>query len=97
MHRKKKIMSQEQPLYSEAYSQTLALATRYASGADDNVLRLKHLLAAFLDTDGNVFREILGVKHLIRPENLSFEPKKPETRTSTSRGGDADQASRSRA
>ncbi len=71
-------MSQEQPLYSEAYSQTLALATRYAAGADDNVLRLKHLLAAFLDTDGNIFREILGVKHLIRPENLSFEPKKPD-------------------
>ena len=68
-------MSQEQPLYSEAYSKTLALATRYASGTDDNVLRLKHLLAAFLDTDGDLMREILGVKRLIRPENLSFESK----------------------
>lgn len=68
-------MSQEQPLYSEAYSKTIALATRYASGTSDKVLRLKHLLAAFLDTDAKVFREILGVKRLVRPENLSFEPK----------------------
>ena len=66
-------MCQDQPLYSEAYSKTIALAARYASGTDDNVLRLKHLLAAVLDTNGNVFREILGVKRLIRPENLSFE------------------------
>ena len=70
-------MCEVQPLYSKAYSQTLALATRYASGTDDNVLRLKHLLAAFLDTDGNVLREILGVKRLIRPENLSFESRDP--------------------
>lgn len=68
-------MSQEQPLYSEAYSRTLALATRYASGTDDNVLRLKHLLAAFLDTDGDIMRDILGVKNIIRPENLSFKAK----------------------
>lgn len=68
-------MSQEQPLYSKAYLQTLALATRYASGTNDNVLRLKHLLAAFLDTAGDMMREILGVKRLIRPENLSFESK----------------------
>ena len=74
-------MSQEQPLYSEAYSKTLALAARYASGAGDNVLRLKHLLAAFLDTDGDVFREILGVKRLIRPENLSFEARDGEGET----------------
>jgi ATP-dependent Zn protease len=70
-------MCEVQPLYSKAYSQTLALATRYASETDDNVLRLKHLLAAFLDTDGNVLREILGVKRLIRPENLSFESRDP--------------------
>ena len=68
-------MSQEQPLYSEAYTKVIALATRYASGADDNVLRLKHLLAAFLDTNGDVMRDILGVKRLVRPENLSFESK----------------------
>ena len=68
-------MCEVQPLYSEAYSRILALATRYASGAADNILRLKHLLAAFLDTDSNVLREILGVKRLIRPENLSFESK----------------------
>ena len=58
-------MSQKQPLYSETYSKVLALATRYASGASDGVLRLKHLLAAFLDTDDKVFREILGVKRLV--------------------------------
>ena len=68
-------MCETQPLYSDSYSNTLALATRYASGTDDNVLLLKHLLAAFLDTDGNILREILGIKRLIRPENLSFEPK----------------------
>ena len=68
-------MCEVQPLYSEAYSEILALATRYASGTDDKVLRLKHLLAAFLDMDGNVLRDILGVKRLIRPENLSFESK----------------------
>ena len=68
-------MNQEQPSYSESYSQILALATRYASGTDDNVLRLKHLLAAFLNTDGDMMRDILGVERLIRPENLSFEPR----------------------
>lgn len=67
-------MSQEQPLYSEAYTQTLTLAKRYAAGTYDKVLRLKHLLAAFLDTNGDMLRDILGVKQLIRPENLSFEP-----------------------
>lgn len=66
-------MSEEQPLYSESYSKILALAAHYASGADDKVLRLKHLLAAFLDTDSDILREILGIKCLIRPENLSFE------------------------
>ena len=68
-------MCEVQPLYSNAYSQTLALATRYASGTDDNVLRLKHLLAAFLDTGSDVLLDILGVKRFIRPENLSFEAK----------------------
>ena len=68
-------MCEVQPLYSEAYSKILALATRYTSGTSDRVIRLKHLLAAFLDTNGNTFREILGVKRLIRPENLSFESK----------------------
>ena len=67
-------MCEVQPLYSEAYSKILALATRYASGTNDNLLRLKHLLAAFLDTDSDTLRKILGVKRLIRPENLSFEP-----------------------
>ena len=66
-------MSEEQPLYSESYSKILALAAHYASGTDDKVLRLKHLLAAFLDTDSDILREILGIKCLIRPENLSFE------------------------
>ena len=68
-------MSQGQTPYSDAYTGVLSLATRYASGTDDNVLRLKHLLAAFLDTDGDMMRDILGVKRLIRPENLSFESK----------------------
>ena len=68
-------MSQEQPLYSEAYTKVIDLAKRYASGTSDRVIRLKHLLAAFLDTAGDVFREILGVKRLVRPENLSFESK----------------------
>ena len=67
-------MCEVQPLYSEAYSRILALATRYASGTNDNLLRLKHLLAAFLDTESDTFRKILGVKRLMRPENLSFEP-----------------------
>lgn len=69
-------MSQEQPLYSDAYTKVINLATRYAAGTSDHVIRLKHLLAAFLDTAGGVFREILGVKHLARPKNLSFNPKK---------------------
>lgn len=68
-------MCEVQQLYSEAYSKILSIATLYASGTDDKVLRLKHLLAAFLDMDGNVLRNILGVKRLIRPENLSFESK----------------------
>lgn len=68
-------MNKDQPFYSVAYSQTIALAARYASGTDDNVLRLKHLLAAFLDTHGNVMRDILGIKRIIRPKNLSFESK----------------------
>ena len=68
-------MCEVQPLYSEAYSKILSIATLYASGTDDKVLRLKHLLAAFLDMDGKVLRDILGVKRLIRPENLSFESK----------------------
>ena len=71
-------MCEVQPLYSEAYSKILALATRYAAGTDDNVLRLKHLLAAFLDTDADIFREILGVKQLMRPENLLFEPREQD-------------------
>ena len=66
-------MNQVQPLYSDAYRKVIALAARYASGTDDNVLRLKHLLAAFLDTNGDVMRDILGVNSLIRPENLSFK------------------------
>jgi len=72
-HERRKCMSNEHPTYSEAYSQILARATRYASGTDDKVLRLKHLLGAFLDTNGDIMREILGVERLIRPENLSFE------------------------
>lgn len=68
-------MCEVQPLYSETYSKILSIATLYASGTDDKVLRLKHLLAAFLDMDGNVLRDILGVKRLIRPENLLFESK----------------------
>ena len=72
-------MCEVQPLYSEKYSRTLALATRYAAGTDDNVLRLKHLLAAFLDTDADIFREILGIKRLMRPENLSFEPNEQDS------------------
>ena len=68
-------MSQEQPLYSEAYTKVIDLAKRYASGTSDRVIRLKHLLAAFLDTAGDVLREILGVKRLVRPENLLFESK----------------------
>ena len=68
-------MSQEHTPYSDAYTGVLSLATRYASGTDDNVLRLKHLLAAFLDTDGDLMRDILGVRRLIRPKNLSFESK----------------------
>ena len=71
-------MHEKQPSFSEPYSKTLVLAMRYASGTGDKVVRLKHLLAAFLDTDGGVFRDILGVKHLIRPENLSFEPENPD-------------------
>ena len=71
-------MSQEQPLYSEAYSKVINLATCYASGTSDHVVRLKHLLAAFLDKAGNVFREILGVKHLVRPVNLSFKSKEQD-------------------
>ncbi|MBQ3288715.1 MAG: AAA family ATPase [Kiritimatiellae bacterium] len=67
-------MSQEQPLYSAAYAKVIDLATRYATGTSDRVIRLKHLLAAFLDTDADIFREILGVKRLVRPENLSFAP-----------------------
>ena len=66
-------MSQEQPLYSDSYKKILDLAARYAAGASDHVIRVKHLLAAFLDTDADTFREILGVERLIRPENLSFE------------------------
>lgn len=68
-------MNQERPQYSEAYTRILTLATRYAAGTDDKVLRLKHLLAAFLDTAPDLMREVLGVKRLIRPENLSFETK----------------------
>lgn len=65
-------MSQDTTLFSKAYTDVLDLATRYASGTDDRVIRLKHLLAAFLDTDANIFRTILGIKRLVRPENLSF-------------------------
>ena len=68
-------MSQNQPLYSDAYKKVIDLAKRYASGTSDRVIRLKHLFAAFLDIDGNALREILGAKRLIRPKNLSFEPK----------------------
>ncbi len=73
MHRKEKFMSHEQPVYSTPYSQILALATRYASGTEDKILRLKHLLAAFLDTDSDILRKLLGVKRLMRPANLLFE------------------------
>ena len=70
-------MSQNQTLYSDAYAKVLDLAMRYAAGAKDRVIRLKHLLAAFLDTDGKVFREILGRGRLARPEYLSFKPSEP--------------------
>ena len=66
-------MSQQQPFYSEAYTNVINLATRYAAETGDKTLLLKHLLAAFLDTDEETFRKILGVNHLIRPENLSFQ------------------------
>ena len=74
-------MSQNQPLYSDAYKKVIDLAKRYASGTSDRVIRLKHLLAAFLDTDGDIFREILGVKHLVRPANLSFKQKDQDGET----------------
>jgi len=70
-------MSQNQTLHSDAYVKVLDLAMRYAAGAKDHVIRLKHLLAAFLDTDGKVFREILGRGRLARPEYLSFKPSEP--------------------
>lgn len=73
MPRKEKFMSQQQPFYSEAYTNVINLATRYAAETGDKTLLLKHLLAAFLDTDEETFRKILGVNHLIRPENLSFQ------------------------
>ena len=74
-------MNKDKPLYSSAYAKVLDLATRYASGASDRVIRLKHLLAAFLDTNGDFFRNILGVERLVRPENLSFSPSQPAEET----------------
>ncbi len=74
-------MNKDKPLYSSAYAKVLDLATRYASGANDHVIRLKHLLAAFLDTNGDFFRNILGVERLVRPENLSFSPSQPAEET----------------
>ena len=68
-------MSQEQPLYSDAYTKVINLAMRYAAGTSDRIIRLKHLLAAFLDANSETMREILGVKSLIRPASLSFKSK----------------------
>ena len=68
-------MNQDQIQYSDGYAKVINLAKCYAAGTSGRVMRVKHLLAAFLDAGGDVFREILGVTNLVRPAYLSFKPK----------------------
>ena len=55
----------------------MEFAKRYASSAEDHVLRLKHLLAALLDVDATILRKLLARDNLVRPENLDFEQVTP--------------------
>ena len=63
-----------QPKYALKFKKVLDLAKSYGAGAEDHVVRLKHLLAAFLEIATPVWQELLDVERLLVPEKLRFEP-----------------------
>mgnify|MGYP003290893698 FL=1 len=63
--------------FSDGFRKVIELAKSYAFSADDNVVRLKHILAAFLSLYKSVWTELLGIGNLVMPEKLRFEPKEP--------------------
>lgn len=62
--------------YSSDYKAVIELAQRFASATGDHVVRLGHLLAAYLSVDKTTFCNMLGVKKMLRPGYLSFTPAK---------------------
>ena len=67
-------MKDTKPKYTKGFKKVLDLAKLYADGETDHVLRLKHLLAAFLEIDKSVWLGLLDVERLVVPEKLKFEP-----------------------
>lgn len=67
-------MNLKQPTFTGGFKKVMDLAKRYADGEDDHVVRLKHLLAAFLKLEMPIWKELLGIDRLVLPEKLKFDP-----------------------
>ena len=65
-------MNVTQIKFSDSFQNVINTAKSYALSADDNVVRLKHVLAAFLSLYKQVWSELLDVKTLVLPEKLKF-------------------------